>query len=88
MTARITIPVVARQLRDELELGIQSVGSLTIGEAARALGVDKNAIRRWPPDELPYHVVGPRRDRRYRDRDVADYIDSRARGVRDRDAGP
>jgi len=30
----------------------------------------------------------PRRDRRYRTADVADYIESRARGSRDRDDGP
>jgi hypothetical protein len=73
----------ARPLRDDFDL--ESVGSLTIGEAARALGVDKNAIRRRPPDELPYHAVGPRGDRRYQAEDVAAYIESRARGRRDRD---
>lgn len=61
-------------------MGIRPVGELTIGEAARALSVDKNAIRSWPADELPYHVVGPRRDRRYKAGDVADYIESRSRG--------
>ena len=75
-------------MRDVDEYGIEPVGELTIGEAARALGIDRNAIRRWPPDELPYHAIGPRRDRRYRSEDVADYIESRARGARKTDASP
>ena len=71
-----------------MERSLEDVGDLTIAEAARALGVTKNSVRRWPPGELPYHVIGPRRDRRYRSEDVADYIAARSRGARDRDAGP
>jgi hypothetical protein len=56
------------------------VGDLTIGEAARALGVDKNSVRAWPADELPYHRIGRRGDRRYRAVDVAAYAASRREG--------
>jgi excisionase family DNA binding protein len=66
---------VGLRLRD-----LDECGSLTVSEAARALGVDKITLRQWPPDELPYVRVGPRRDRRYRVADVAAYIDARRVG--------
>jgi excisionase family DNA binding protein len=71
---------VSRHVRDPDDLRLRGAGELTIGEAARALGVHKNAIRRWPPDELPFHEIGPRRDRRYSAEIVSAYIEARSRG--------
>jgi DNA-binding transcriptional MerR regulator len=68
---------VARPLRD-----FDGAGELTIGEAARALGVVKNSVRSWPASELPYHRIGRRGDRRYRAADVVAYIDARQVGRR------
>jgi DNA-binding transcriptional MerR regulator len=56
------------------------VGNLTIGEAARALGVTKQSVRSWPPEQLPYDKVGRRGDRRYAVTDVAEYITARREG--------
>jgi DNA-binding transcriptional MerR regulator len=67
-----------RAVRSRLEL---DGGDLTIGEAASAIGVHKNALRRWPADTLPYHLVGTRRDRRYQSADVADYLEGRSAGT-------
>ncbi len=58
-------------------------GDLSIGEAAAAIGVHKNALRRWSPDLIPYHVVGPAGHRRYRSDDVADYLDRHQHGARE-----
>ena len=67
-----------RQSRGSLPRRILScVGDLTIDEAAGVLGVNASALRRWPPDKLPFHVVGARRDRRYRSDDIAAYLETR-----------
>jgi predicted site-specific integrase-resolvase len=58
-----------RRLRE-----FDGAGDLTVGEAARALGIHRSTLHNWPPDVIPYHRIGPRRDRRYRSQDVASYI--------------
>ena len=48
---------------------------LTSGEAARMLGVHENTVRRWGNKGiLQAYRVGPRGDRRFRQRDIDNFL--------------
>ena len=49
-------------------------------EAAEALSVHVNTLKRIPPSDLPYFRLGSRGDRRYRRQDVTAYIARRLVG--------
>jgi DNA-binding CsgD family transcriptional regulator len=55
----------------------QAIGRsvLTVSEAAAALGVHVNTVKRIKPSRLPYFRVTSRGDRRYRAVDVTRYIE-------------
>jgi DNA-binding CsgD family transcriptional regulator len=57
--------------------GLPDVRPLGVYEAAEALGVHANTLKRLPASALPYFRVGSRGDRRYRRDDVAAYISGR-----------
>jgi hypothetical protein len=46
------------------------------------LGVDKNTLRSWPADRVPYTTVGVRGDRRYRPEDLEAFVRARRQGAR------
>ncbi len=52
---------------------------LTVGQAARSLGVHPNTVRKWSNQGLlqPYRV-GPRGDRRFRRSDVERLLEARS----------
>jgi hypothetical protein len=52
-------------------------GWLSVGEAARALGLHNNTVKRIPPCQLPYMRVTDRGDRKYWYSDVNAYIERR-----------
>lgn len=50
---------------------------LTATEAAEALGLHNNTVKKIPPGDLPYMRVNARGDRKYARDDVAAYIERR-----------
>ena len=53
---------------------------LTPRQVAELLGLHVHTVKRLSPADLPYFVVGPRRDRRYARADVAAYLAARRVG--------
>lgn len=56
-----------------------SVGMLSVRDVARILRLHPNTVKRIPPRDLPYAMIGTRGDRRYLWLDVRAYVEERMR---------